>query len=285
MSWYQERLHGDFRQSILRLKSLYKSQTKFQKIEIFENQTLGRVLVLDDVVQATEADEAHYHEMLVHVPGFALENISRVLILGGGAGGALREILRHAIEAVTLVDIDGEVVSAARRYFPSLSAGCFDDSRVTVHIQDGVNYLKETREQFDLIIVDSTDPIGPGKVLFETNFYSACRACLAPGGVLVTQNGVPFLQSEELVTTNKNMKSLFVYCGFYFTSVPTYFGGMMALAWASEATDLSQMDKEMVRKRFAASSMRMRYYTPDIHFSAFAMPQRYIDLLESKASS
>lgn len=284
MSWYQEKLHGDFRQSILRSKSLYAGQTKFQKIEIFENHTLGRVLVLDDVVQATEADEAHYHEMLVHVPVFTLGKLSRALILGGGDGGALRELLRHPIEKVTLVEIDGEVVSLARRYFSSLSAGCFDDPRATIHIQDGFNFVKETREQFDLIIVDSTDPIGPGKVLFETSFYSACRNCLAPGGVLVTQNGIPFLQSEELVTTNQNMKSLFANCGFYFTSVPTYFGGMMALAWASEETDLSKVEKEIVRRRFAARSMRMRYYTPDIHFAAFAMPQRYMELLELSCS-
>ena len=190
MTWYDEQLHSSIRQGLRADRILHRETTDQQDLVIFENPLFGRVLALDNVIQTTEGDEFVYHEMLAHVPILAHGEVARVLVIGGGDGGALREVLKHPVEQATLVEIDDQVIQLSRRHLPSLSAGAFDDPRTRVVITDGAKYVEETDDRYDLIIVDSTDPLGPGEVLFTERFYAGCKRCLEPKGIVITQSVV-----------------------------------------------------------------------------------------------
>ncbi len=277
--WAREILHPDYAQSLRVDRVLYDSETGHQRLRVFENRRFGRVMTLDDVVQTTEGDEFIYHEMLSHVPILAHGAVRRVLIVGGGDGGMAREVLHHrGIEHVTMVEIDAGVVAFAREYLPSISAGAFDDPRLELVIADGAAYMREAEAQFDVIIVDSTDPIGPGEVLFTDSFYDHARRRLAPGGILVTQNGVPFLQADELRGTMRAFGALFADWTCYLATVPSYAGGPMAFGWASDGT-ARDVDLDTLRMRYVAAELSTRYYTPQVHKAAFALPGYVNDLL------
>ena len=204
-----ERLYEDYAQSFTVSDLLFEVKTEHQHLEIYQTPALGRVMLLDGVVQTTEKDEYIYHEMMVHVPLFAHPNPKRVLIIGGGDGGILREVLRHPnIEHVTQVEIDQSVIDMCKKYFPNHSNGAFDDPRAHIVIDDGKEFVANCIETFDVIISDSTDPIGPGEVLFTSDFYADEKKCLNPGGIMVAQNGVPFLQGDEITTTYQRLKPL-----------------------------------------------------------------------------
>ncbi|MEM7171485.1 MAG: polyamine aminopropyltransferase, partial [Pseudomonadota bacterium] len=193
--WVEETLHGDFATRFRVDRVLYDSQTDHQRLVLFENQTFGRMLVLDNVIQTTERDEFIYHEMLAHLPILAHGAVRRVLIIGGGDGGMLEEVLKHeTVEQVTMVEIDASVTDFAKEHLRVICQEAFEDPRTSLVIADGVDFVSACEDRFDLIIIDSTDPIGPGEVLCTESFYASCKACLADGGILVTQNGVPFLQ-------------------------------------------------------------------------------------------
>lgn len=280
MPKFSETLYDAYGQEFRIDELLHEVKTDHQHLIIFHNAAFGRVMVLDGVVQTTEKDEFIYHEMLAHVPILAHGTASRVLVIGGGDGGMLREVLRHRqITNVTLVEIDQKVIDMCRTYLPSHSNGAYDDPRVTVVIDDGLNFVQSTRETFDVIISDSTDPIGPGETLFKEAFYAGCQRCLTPGGVLVTQNGVAFMQLEEIETTARRLSPLFDDRHFYTAAVPTYIGGIMAFAWATDNRTLRRTDIGTLRERYAASGIKTRYYTPEIHRAAFALPQYVLAVL------
>lgn len=277
--WVTEPLHGDFAQSLRVDRLLYDSETDHQRIKVFENPTFGRIMTLDDVVQTTEGDNFIYHEMLTHVPILAHGAAKRVLIIGGGDGGMAREVLRHAsVEHVTMVEIDAGVVEFCKQYLPALSAGAFDDPRLNLVIADGADFMRDTDGGFDVIIVDSTDPIGPGEVLFTDTFYGHAKRALAPGGILVTQNGVPFLQGGELTDTMRAFKALFADATCYLATVPTYAGGPMAFGWGTDG-DARQVPVEELARRFAAAGFTTGYYSPEVHKGAFALPPYVAKLL------
>ena len=270
--WTVETLHDDYAQALLESRVLYDSETEHQRLRVIENPRFGRVLTLDGVVQTTEGDEFIYHEMMAHVPILAHGAARRVLIIGGGDGGMAREVLRHStIEHVTMVEIDAGVVEFSKHYLPSLSDGAFDDRRLNLVIADGAAYVREAADTFDVIIVDSTDPIGPGEVLFTDSFYGHAKRCLAEGGILVTQNGVPFLQGEELTNTMRAFKALFADATCYLATVPTYAGGPMAFGWGTDG-GARDVPLETLQGRFAASGIDTRYYTPEAHLGAFGLP-------------
>ncbi|MEX2451005.1 MAG: polyamine aminopropyltransferase [Rhodospirillales bacterium] len=251
---------------------LFEEKTEHQHLIIFENPRFGRVLALDGIIQTTEGDEYAYHEMLVHVPMFALGDAKQVLIIGGGDGGTLRETLRHDVERVTMVEIDRRVIDLCETYMPSLSAGAFEDPRADVIIDDGIKFVAQTDRVFDVIIVDSTDPLGPGEVLFTEAFYASCKRSLRPGGVLITQNGVPFFQGDELKASARRLAPHFADARCYLTVVPSYVGGYMALGWASDDAELKTVPLDILRERFDRAGFATRYYTPAIHAGAFNMP-------------
>jgi len=270
--WTIERLHADHAQALREERVLYDSETTHQRLRVFENPTFGRVLTLDDVVQVTEHDNFIYHEMLTHVPILAHGAARRVLIIGGGDGGMAREVLRHSsVDCVTMVEIDAGVVDFSRQYLPGISAGAFDDPRLHLTIADGADFMRQTEDRFDVIIVDSTDPVGPGEVLFTDTFYGHAQRVLAPGGILVTQNGVPFLQGTELTNTMRAFRTLFADATCYLATVPTYAGGPMALGWATNGA-ARHVTVGVLHERLAASGITPDYYTPEVHKAAFALP-------------
>lgn len=270
--WSVERLHADHAQALRIETEFYDSATDHQRLRVFENPTFGRVMTLDGVVQVTEADNFIYHEMLTHVPILAHGAVARVLIVGGGDGGMAREVLKHrGVARVTMVEIDATVVEFCRSHLPGVSDGAFDDPRLELVIADGAGFMADSTESYDVIIVDSTDPEGPGAVLFTDAFYADAKARLAPGGILVTQNGVPFLQGSELTGTMQAFRRLFADATCYLATVPTYAGGPMAFGWGTDgsarATDLAALTA-----RFAETAITTDYYTPEVHLGAFALP-------------
>jgi len=269
-----ETLYDGYAQSFTVTKQLFEVKTEHQYLEIVETPFMGRVMLLDGVVQTTEKDEFIYHEMMVHVPLFAHPNPKRVLIIGGGDGGILREVLRHQnVEHVTQVEIDGSVIDMCKEYFPNHSQGAYDNPRANIVIADGKEFVASCQDKFDVIIADSTDPIGPGEVLFTSDFYADEKNnCLAEGGIMVAQNGVPFMQGEELTNTYQRLGKLYNDASFYVMPVPTYIGGFMSLAWATDDESLRKQTVEQIQARVDAAGFETRYYNADMHVAAFALP-------------
>lgn len=278
--WTVETLHDEYAQALREDRLFYDSETEHQRLRVFENGRFGRVLTLDGVVQTTEGDEFMYHEMLAHVPILAHGTAKRVLIIGGGDGGMAREVLRHAsVTHCTMVEIDAGVVDFSKEYLPALSDGVFDDPRLELVIADGAEFIAGAHEPYDVIIVDSTDPIGPGEVLFTDSFYGHAKKLLTEEGILVTQNGVPFMQPDELQNTMRAFRALFPDWSCYLTHVPSYAGGPMALGWGSMSDTGRAVDLAVLQERFAAAGITTRYYTPEVHRAAFALPGYIAQLL------
>jgi len=271
---YEETLYDAYTQVFTVEDVYYEHRTEHQHIIIFHNSKFGRVMALDGIIQTTERDEFIYHEMLTHVPIFSHGAVDSVLIIGGGDGGMLREVCRHdAVTGVTMVEIDRSVIDLCREYLPKHSDGAFDDPRLNLVISDGAAYVKTTRDRFDVIIVDSTDPIGPGESLFSKEFYADCRRCLKDGGVVVTQNGVAFFQRQEVRSTAECFRDLFRDWHFYTAAVPTYIGGVMAFGWGTDNPGLREVRLATLDQRYRAANIETRYYNPSIHQGSFALPQ------------
>ena len=280
MKEFQETLYDALSQNFRIDKVYFEHKTEHQHLMIFHNAMLGRVMVLDGIVQTTEADEYIYHEMMAHVPLFAHGSARRVLIVGGGDGAMLREVLKHKnVEHVTMVEIDQAVIDMAKQYLPNHSSGAFDNERAHIVISDGMDFVRETEDRFDVIISDSTDPIGPGEVLFSDDFYAQCKRILNDGGVIATQNGVAFFQLDEVETTCQRMGKNFKDMTFYSAAVPTYYGGVMTFAWGSDNPALRQLSVEELQQRYEASGIKTRYYNPEVHLGSFALPQYIKDAI------
>jgi len=280
MDWFDETLHDGIRQSLSVDRMLHREHTGLHDLAIFENRLFGRVLTLDGAVQTAEADEYVYHEMLAHPAILARKAALRsgpedrldILIVGGGDGGCLREALRHPEVRATQVEIDPRVVELAKTWLPALSAGAFDDPRADLVFADGARFVAETDRRFDVAIVDSTDPVGPGAALFTEDFYRNCKRCLKAGGVLITQNGVPALQGEELASSHAAFRRLFADPAFYVAPVPTYNGGFMAFGWATDDAGLRRWSSATIRDRIDTIGLTTRYFNADIFAAAFALP-------------
>lgn len=280
MSRYMETLHPSWGQSFDIDDILFEAKTEHQHLIIFRNAQWGTVLALDGMVQTTERDEFVYHEMLTHVPMLSHPNPQSVLIIGGGDGGILREVLKHpTVKTVTQVEIDASVIDMCRTYLPNHSTGAFDDERLNLVIADGVEYVNQTELKFDVVISDATDPVGPGEVLFTSRFYSGIQRCLNPGGLFVAQNGVSFLQTEEVTTSAQRLGALFKHVGFYNAAVPTYVGGVMTFAWASDTYPAQSLDLAQIQSRYQRANLKTRYYNPALHQASFALPQYLLDKL------
>lgn len=254
---------------------LYEAQTPFQSITIYRAPVLGRVLVLDGVVQTTEADEFIYHEMLTHVPLMAVPDPKRVMIVGGGDGGTLREVLKHPVERVDLVEIDVKVIESSREFLPTLNDGgrVFDEPRVNVVVEDAFKYMKEHTGEYDAILVDSTDPVGMAEALFSDEFYRLCRDSLSPTGALSAQDGVVFFQRDEAARTVAALRNLGLHAGAYLAAVPTYYGGNMTLGIGARRADALTPELDVLRQRFARLSGETRHYSPEVHAASFVLPR------------
>ena len=274
--WVPETLYADWGQRFLVTRELARTRSAFQEIRILETASHGRVLMLDGVVQITDRDEFVYQEMIVHVPLIAHGAAGRVLVIGAGDGGVLRRVLQHRdVSRVVMVEIDGEVVSLCRRLMPEISGDCWDDPRATVIIGDGIDYVAKAPDaSIDVIIVDSTDPIGVGETLFTDEFYAQCARVLDRDGLIVNQCGVPFMQSDELRETSLRRARHFPHVSAFVAAVPTYVGGLMALGIAHKGDAIATGPVDLVRRRAERAGIvgRTRYWSPAVHAGAFALP-------------
>jgi spermidine synthase len=245
-------------------KVLFSGRSRFQTIEIFLNPDYGRVLMLDGLVQTTERDEFYYHEMLVHPALSSHPKPDRVLIVGGGDGGALREVLKHPVKKAWMVEIDGEVIEACRKHFPWLRPS-FKDRRAEFVIADGNVFIEKTPETFDVIIVDSSDPVGPSTVLHAEGFYRKLKSRLNPGGIIAAQAGSLMLHQDSHARKSVFLMKIFRHSGLYLGPVPTYPVGMWCYHYLSDGIDPLAPRKLRIPKG-------LRYYNADIHRAAFALP-------------
>ena len=275
--WFQENLYPDFKALYQVGRVVYQEKSAHQDLVIFEHPRHGRILALDSIVQVTTSDEFIYHEMIAHVPVIAHGAARQVLIIGGGDGGVLRHCLMHpGVERVTMIEIDRSVVDLCVEYMPMISQGAFDHPKATLIIDDGARFVAQTDQRFDVIIVDSTDPLGPGRVLFEPDFYRACVNCLTERGIIVTQSGVPLWEPESSKLTHEGLGPLVADCSFYRAPVPTYVGGDMLLGWGCKDPTVRQTDIAVLGQRFEQSGLKTRFYTPAVHHGAFALPPAYL---------
>ena len=275
-SWVNETLYPSWGQRFRVVRELARVQSAFQDIMIFESESHGRVMLLDGVVQITERDEFVYQEMLTHVPLLAHGDARRVLIIGAGDGVVLRRVLMHAnVERAVMVEIDGEVIRLCKEHMPSIGGDAWHDRRTEVIVGDGIEYVRRgAPASFDAIIVDSTDPIGVGEVLFTDEFYASAARLLSAGGLIVNQCGVPFMQSDELRDTSLRRARHFPHVGAYVAAVPTYVGGFMTLGFAAKQPHLDAVPRAEIGARARAAGIlgRTRYWTPALHEAAFWLP-------------
>jgi len=275
-SWVNETLYAEWGQRFLVKRELARVQSDFQDIMVFESYSHGRVMLLDGVVQITERDEFVYQEMLTHVPLLAHGKAERVLIIGAGDGGVLRRVLQHKnVKKAVMVEIDGEVIRLAKEFMPGIAGDAWNDPRAEVIVGDGIDYVRRAPDaSFDVIIVDSTDPIGVGEVLFTEEFYANSARILSAQGLIVNQCGVPFQQADELRETNIRRGKSFGDTWAYVAAVPTYVGGFMTLGWAAKDKALRHVDVATIRARAEANGIAglTRYWTPEIHVGAFNLP-------------
>lgn len=269
--WFEEKT--ELRSaSTLRIKikrTLFSEKTPYQNIEVLETKRLGRMLVLDGIIMLTEFDEFAYHEMIVHVPLMVHPKPRNVLVIGGGDGGTVREIIKHSeVEHVHLCEIDRRVVEVSREYFPSLASG-WDDPRVECFYEDGAGFVAGRKNVYDIIIVDSSDPVGPAEVLFRQPFYRDLHKALKQDGVAVTQCESFYYHTDFIADMLSLARDVFPLCSYYYTLVPTYPSGLIGFAFCSKRYHpLEDVDESR-----AATIKDLRYYSLFLHRAAFALPE------------
>ncbi|MAQ17240.1 MAG: spermidine synthase [Sandaracinus sp.] len=266
--WYQETFQGT-RLALETTETLYSGRSEFQKIEIFESKAYGRALALDDVFMTSVKDEFFYHEMLTHPAMLTAENPKRVLVIGGGDGGTVREVLRHpSVEQCVMIEIDEGVVQACKEHLPMIGTA-WDDPRLDVRFADGIDYVKTSdEEKYDVILLDGTDPVGPGEVLFAQEFFAACKRMLKPGGIMAMQSETPILMRDVFFETQGKLRELFAEVHPYFGPVPIYASGIWSWTWASDRK--AHLDVDVARAEKLTDGCR--YYNADIHKAAFTQP-------------
>lgn len=265
-TWFTEKQTEHFGITARVTKTLHSEQTDFQQLDVVETAEFGNMLLLDGMVMTTEKDEFVYHEMMAHVPLAAHPEPKHVLVVGGGDGGVIREVLKHpSVEAATLVEIDGQVVKYSKKYLSSI-AGALDDPRVDVQVADGFMHIAESEAAYDVIMVDSTEPVGPAVKLFEKGFYEGIHRALKEDGIFVAQTDNPWFHTDLLRTVYNDVKEIFTHTDVYTANIPTYPSGL----WTFTIGSKQYRPKEVHRHR--AEALDTHYYTADIHEAAFALP-------------
>jgi len=274
--WFYDNIRG-FCCGLEIRKVLYSKKSKFQKIQILQSKSWGCVLTLDTTIQTTERDEFIYHEMISHVPLFLHPNPKNVLIIGGGDGGVLREVLKHEIKKATLVEIDKDVIEVSKKYLKKIHCNSFYNKKAEVIVGDGIDFVTKYKNAFDIIIIDSTDPVGAAEDLFSDNFYKDAIAALKTGGILVTQSGAIFAQWGEFSKTLKKMKKFFKYVSPYLTVVPTYPSSFWSFTIASKNLDFEKQPMLRIEKKYNLLKKKLKFYSPKIHQGAFVIPQFIVE--------
>jgi spermidine synthase len=274
--WLQETVRDQVGQIVRVRQVLVSEKTPFQRIDVFETDQFGRILVLDGAINLGEKDEFIYHEMLTHVPLFVHPHAETLLVIGGGDGGVVREALKHPVKRVDLGEIDERVIEISRRYFPDVSAG-LDDPRVNITIEDGTRFLKDIEAAYDLIIVDSTDPIGVGAVLYEVAFYRSIHRALKRDGIVTTQSESPFFDQDIVTDLYPKLRSVFPLVRMYLAPVPFYPGTCWSFAFCSKGIDPVN---DFPPSEGLIQETDTRYYDERVHQGAFIIPRCIRELLE-----
>lgn len=279
--WYTEQHTDNVRFSIKVDKPLYSGQSEFQRIDVFNSQEFGNCLTLDGLIMVTEKDEFIYHDMIVHVPMATNPKIKNVLVIGAGDGGTVRELTRYsAIEHIDMVEIDQMVVDVCREYLPQ-TACKLDDPRVQLYFEDGLRFVRSKETVYDLIIVDSTDPFGPGEGLFTREFYGNCFKALKEEGILVNQHESPYYEDDakSMQRAHRRIKEFFPVCMVYQAHIPTYPSGHWLFGFASKTYDpLTDIDEQA----WNSLGLKTKYYNTEIHKGSFALPNYVKELLVSE---
>lgn len=275
--YYHEITPAGFGIAIKAGKVLFSDKSDFQKVEIFETDSqLGRVLTLDDLMMTTEGDEFHYHEMIAHIPMMHHKCPKSVLVIGGGDGGTVREVLKHkTVERVVLCEIDGMVIEACKKYLPTIACE-LDNPKVEIRVADAIEYIKDKKNEFDIILIDSTDPIGPGEGLFTEEFYTNIKNSLKDGGIMVAQSESPFAQKDAVQKMYTLLKKVFPVCSTYTSNIPTYPGGYWA--WAFCSKDVKPLSY-FAEDRYEDIVKSCKIYNRDYHNARFALPNYLKELL------
>ncbi|NLM77351.1 MAG: polyamine aminopropyltransferase [Ruminococcaceae bacterium] len=277
--WFSEKHTPHVRFLIQVDRQLFSGQSDYQRIDIFDSLEFGRILVLDGFLMLTEKDEFVYHEMLVHVPMAVHPGVKRVLVIGAGDGGVVRELVRYGdIEEIDLVEIDEMVVDVSRRFLP-FTSNRLNDPRLTIYYQDGLKYVRRFSDHYDLIIVDSTDPFGPGEGLFTREFYGNCFKALHADGVMVNQHESPFyaVDAVAMQRAHKRIVESFEISRVYQAHIPTYPSGHWLFGFASNAF---HPVRDLRAKDWKKRDIKTKYYNTNLHRGAFALPTYVQDLLE-----
>lgn len=271
--WFTEEQTEDVHLQLKVRRTLHSEQTPYQRLDVVETERFGTMLLLDGMVQTTERDEWIYHEMITHVGLFTHPEPKHVAIVGGGDGGAVREVLKHpTVDSVTLVEIDERVIEAARKYLPSISSG-LDDPRARIVVGDGIEHMRQVEGRYDVVLVDSTEPVGAAVGLFSRSFYEILYNATTDDGVVVAQTESPFYNADLIRSSHAALRAVFPVVRLYLAFIPTYPSGMWSFTLASKKHDPLQVATE----RF--TPLETRYFTPDVFRSSFALPRFVEDLL------
>lgn len=261
-------------------KEIYKGKTPFQEVHVFESQGFGKILALDGIIQLSQSDEFIYHEMIAHVPLLSHPNPKRMLVIGGGDGGVLREATKHPLDQINFVEIDRQIVDIAKKHFSFISKGAFNNKKVKISFEDGKKFIQRNKHCFDVIVVDSTDPVGPGKVLFEMPFYREVYAALKEEGIAIFQLG-PFLDFDLIIKgIAKKLSTMFKYVNPLRLAMPSYSCGCeYCFMLASKKINLSEVEVGVIKKRLqsrlGSKANSLKYYTPEIHLASLVMPKMW----------
>ncbi|WP_059040450.1 polyamine aminopropyltransferase [Paenibacillus rubinfantis] len=272
--WFTEKQTPVFGITAKIRETLVTEQTEFQDLAMLDTEEFGRMLVLDGMVMTTIKDEFVYHEMVAHPALFTHPHPKRVLVVGGGDGGVIREVIKHpAVEQAVLVEIDGKVIEYSKKYLPEI-AGELDHPRVDVQVADGYMHIIESKNQYDVIMVDSTEPVGPAAPLFERGFYQGIYEALKDDGIFVAQTDNPWFKADLIQKVNKDVKEIFPIVRVYGANIPTYPSGLWTFTMGSKVYDPLQVDETKIPE------LDTRYYTPRIHKAAFVLPKFVEDLVK-----
>jgi spermidine synthase len=270
--WYTEKQTETYGITAKIKKTLHTEQTPFQKLDMIETEEFGTMLTLDGMVMTTERDEFVYHEMVAHVPLFTHPNPKHVLVVGGGDGGVIREVVKHpGVEKVTLVEIDDLVIETSKQYLPTI-ASAFNDPKVEVIVGDGFMHIAESTDAYDVIMVDSTEPVGPAVKLFEKGFYEGISRALKKDGIFVAQTDNPWFKADLIRQVFSDVSEIFPITRLYTANIPTYPSGLWTFTLGSKTYDPLQVKEE----RF--HDLDTKYYTKELHTAAFALPKFVKDL-------
>lgn len=280
--WYTEEWTENVRFSSKVKETLFSGQSDFQKVDVIDTVEFGKMLTLDGLVMVNEKDEFVYHDMISHIAMATNPQIKNVLVIGGGDGGTVREITRYStVEKIDMVEIDEMVVRVSQKYLP-ITAEKLEDPRVNLYFEDGIEFVKGKENMYDLILVDSTDPIGPGEGLFTTEFYTNCFKALTENGILVNQNESPYFahNAREMRRAHNKIKNIFPISKVYQCHIPTYPSGHWLFGFASKKLDPI---KDLDASKWNSLGIKTKYYNTDLHVGCFALPSYVREMLENEA--